>query len=83
MFVVILGPEFNSFPCRLHVIVTGRSPWETTQMSCANAPESMTAEPKENGTILGGSKSEFRVKIMFQNVKFTFQCLPVTACDYH
>ena len=80
MFVVILGPEFNSFPCRLHVIVTGRSPWETTQMSCANAPESMTADPKENGTILGGSK-----KIRTVNYPFNpdFQCFFLRPLDYY
>ena len=79
MFVVILGPEFNSFPCRLHVIVTGRSPWETTQMSCANAPESMTAEPKENGTILGGSK-KITVNYPFNP---DFQCFFLRPLDYY
>ena len=54
--VVMLGPELSCFPCKLQVIVTGMSPWETTQINWANAPESITSEPKENGTILGGSK---------------------------
>ena len=54
--VVMLGPEFSSCPLRLHVIVMGMSPWETTQVNCAKAPESTTSDPKEKGTILGGSK---------------------------
>ena len=56
MLVVMLGPELSCFPCKLQVIVTGMSPWETTQINWANAPESITSEPKEKGTILGGSK---------------------------
>ena len=55
--VVTLGPEFSSCPLRLQVIVMGMSPWETTQVNCANAPESTTSDPKEKGTILGGSKT--------------------------
>ena len=55
--VVMLGPEFNSWPLRLQVMVMGRSPWDTTQVSWAKAPESMTSLPKEKGTILGGSKA--------------------------
>ena len=57
MVVVMLGPEFNSWPLRLQVRVMGISPWDTTQVSWAKAPESMTSLPKENGTILGGSKT--------------------------
>ena len=54
--VVMLGPEFNSVPLRLQVMVMGISPFETTQVNCANSPESTTSLPKEKGTILGGSK---------------------------
>ena len=54
--VVILGPEFRSWPLRLQVMVMGISPLETTQVNCANSPESTTSLPKEKGTILGGSK---------------------------
>ena len=49
--VWMLGPEFSSCPLRLQVIVMGISPWETTQVNCANAPESTTSDPKEKGTI--------------------------------
>ena len=56
MVVVMLGPEFNSVPLRLQVMVMGISPFETTQVNCANSPESTTSLPKEKGTILGGSK---------------------------
>ena len=31
--VLMLGPEFNSLPFRLQVIVTGMSPFDTTQVS--------------------------------------------------
>ena len=62
MVVVMLGPEFNSWPLRLQVRVMGMSPWDTTQVSWAKAPESMTSLPKENGTILGGSKT-FQSKV--------------------
>ena len=63
--VVMLGPEFSSWPLRLQVMVTGMSPWETTQVSCANAPESMTGDPNEKGAILGGSKTQHhRVSIL-------------------
>ena len=63
--VVMLGPEFSSWPLRLQVMVTGISPWETTQVSCANAPESMTGDPNEKGAILGGSKTQHhRVSIL-------------------
>ena len=58
MVVVMLGPEFSSCPLRLQVIVMGVSPFETTQVSCANSPESTTVEPNENGTIFGGSKTK-------------------------
>ena len=54
--VVILGPEFRSWPLRLQVMVMGMSPWDTTQVSWAKAPESMTSLPNEKGTMLGGSK---------------------------
>ena len=57
MVVVMLGPEFNSWPLRLQVRVMGISPWDTTHVNWAKAPESMTSLPKENGTILGGSKT--------------------------
>ena len=55
--VVMLGPEFSSRPLRLQLMVTGMSPWETTQVSWAKAPESMTGDPKEKGAILGGSRN--------------------------
>ena len=56
MVVVMLGPELSSWPFRLHVMWIGMSPLETTQVSWAKSPESMTLLPKENGTMLGGSK---------------------------
>ena len=50
----------------------GMSPWDTTQVSWAKAPESMTSLPKENGTILGGSKT-FKIQVFkTENI----QCLP-------
>ena len=55
--VVMLGPELSSSPLRLQVMVMGMSPWDTTQVSWAKAPESMTSLPNEKGTILGGSKT--------------------------
>ena len=32
--VVMSGPEFSFWPLRLHVMVTGMSPWETTHNNC-------------------------------------------------
>ena len=55
--VVMLGPELSSSPLRLQVMVMGMSPWDTTQVSWAKAPESMTSLPNEKGTILGGAKT--------------------------
>ena len=77
--VVMLGPEFSSWPLRLQVIVMGKSPWETTHVNCANDPESTTSDPKEKGIILGGSKT----KMLHFLLKDVFQCPPVTTCDYH
>ena len=57
--VVMSGPELSSCPLRLQVIVMGVSPFETTQVSCANSPESITVEPNENETIFGGSKTKY------------------------
>ena len=57
MVVVMLGPEFSSWPLRLQVMVMGMSPWDTTQVNWAKAPESMASRPKEKGTMLGGSKT--------------------------
>ena len=57
MVVVMLGPELSSWPLRLHVMWIGMSPCDTAQVSCAKAPESIIEEPKENGTIRGGSKT--------------------------
>ena len=57
MVVVMSGPEFNSWPLRLHVMVMGMSPLETTQVNCANSPESITGFPNVNGMICGGSKN--------------------------
>ena len=74
MVVVMLGPEFNSWPLRLQVRVMGISPWDTTQVSWAKAPESMTSLPKENGTILGGSKT-------FQNQ--VFQAIKSISSAFH
>ena len=54
--VTILGPEFSSWPLRLQVMVMGMSPLETTQVNCANSPESITGFPNVNGMICGGSK---------------------------
>ena len=56
--VVILGPELRSWPLRLHVMVMGMSPFETTQVNCANSPESITGFPNVNGMICGGSKTQ-------------------------
>ena len=61
--VVILGPEFNSWPLRLQVIVMGMSPLETTQVNCANSPESITGFPNVNGMICGGSKIQKWLKV--------------------
>ena len=57
MVVLMLGPVWSSVPLRLQVIVMGMSPCDTTQVSWAKAPESMTSLPKEKGTMLGGSKN--------------------------
>ena len=54
----MLGPEFTSWPFRLQVIWMGMSPLDTTQVNCANFPESTTVVPKEKGTISGGSKKQ-------------------------
>ena len=77
--VVMLGPEFSSWPLRLQVMVTGMSPWETTQVSCANAPESMTGDPNEKGAILGGSKTHYHGVSILKMFPVPF---PVTI-DYH
>ena len=53
--VDMLGPEFSSWPFRLQVMVTGMSPRDTTHVSCAKSPESVTGFPKVNGMIWGGS----------------------------
>ena len=74
MVVVILGPELRSWPLRLQVMVMGMSPFETTQVNCANSPESTTSLPKEKGTMLGGSKRKYVLSI---NKHRTF---PVTSC---
>ena len=57
MVVMMLSPEFSSFPFRLQVMCIGMSPLDTTQLSCAYAPESTTSS-NEKGTILGGSKKK-------------------------
>ena len=74
----MLGPEFNSWPFKLHVIVMGISPWETTQVNWAKAPESITLDPKEKGTILGGSKTQDQ----FKQVK-NISAPPVLTYVYH
>ena len=56
-------------------MVTGMSPWETTQVSWAKAPESMTGDPKEKGAILGGSKNTHNLFTL--NLKIYSQCLPL------
>ena len=63
ILVVMLGPEFSSWPLRLQVMVMGMSPWDTTQVNWAKAPESMTSRPKEKGTMLGGSKTFMKLDI--------------------
>ena len=63
MVVVMLGPEFSFWPLRLHVIVTGMSPLDTTQVNWAKSPESVTGFPNVNGMICGGSKTE---KVLFR-----------------
>ena len=74
MVVVILGPEFRSWPLRLQVMVMGISPFETTQVNCANSPASTTSLPKEKGTILGGSKRKqsLRKKTYMRSSAFLF-----------
>ena len=57
MLVVILGPEFNSWPLRLQEIVIGKSPCDTTHVSCAKTPV-LTTGGKEKGAMTGGSKKE-------------------------
>ena len=56
MVVVMSGPEFNSWPFRLHVMEMGMSPLDTTHINWAKSPESITGLPNVNGTILGGAK---------------------------
>ena len=58
----MLGPEFNSWPFRLQDIVIGKSPCDTTHVSCAKTPVLTTADPKEKGTITGGSKKGNRIR---------------------
>ena len=55
------GPEFSSWPLRLQVMETGMSPRDTTHVSCAKSPESVTGFPNVNGMIWGGSKIEYKV----------------------
>ena len=62
--VVMLGPEFNFWPLRLQVMVTGMSPLETTQVNCAKSPESVTGFPNVNGMIWGGSKNKRSFRCM-------------------
>ena len=73
MVVVMLGPEFSFCPLRLHVMVTGMSPLDTTQVNWAKSPESVTGFPNVNGMICGGSKKESIVLI--RRSKKYFQCL--------
>ena len=73
--VVMLGPEFSSWPLRLQVMVTGMSPLDTTHVIWAKSPESTIGEPKENGAILGGSKGRDQIK---QNTNIS-SALP---CDH-
>ena len=68
--VVMLGPEFNFWPLRLQVMVTGMSPLETTQVNCAKSPESVTGFPNVNGMIWGGSKNKNRLDVCLEY----FQC---------
>ena len=51
-------------PWKDQVIVNGWSPDVTMQDICAKAPESTTGDPKENGTILGGSRMKLRCQII-------------------
>ena len=69
MLVVMLGPEFNSWPFRLQEIVIGKSPCDTTHVSCAKTPVFTTGE-KEKGAITGGSKKGNRIRSKgMQNVR--------------
>ena len=68
--VVMLGPEFNFWPLRLQVMVTGMSPLETTQVNCAKSPESVTGFPNVNGMIWGGSKNKNCLDVCLEY----FQC---------
>ena len=61
MLVVMLGPEFNSCPLRLQDIVIGKSPCDTTHVSCAKTPV-LTTGGKEKGAITGGSKQEIWIR---------------------
>ena len=56
MEVVRLGSEDTTSPCRLQVTETGRSPLFILHITAAVSPWFTGAEPKENGTISGGSK---------------------------
>jgi hypothetical protein len=58
------GLELTMSPFKLQEIVIGSSPCETTHISWANVPESTTGDPKEKGTILGGSKMILSCKII-------------------
>ena len=55
MVVVMLGPEFNSVPFKLQVMVIGMSPCDTTHVNWAKTPVFTTGDPNENGTMTGGS----------------------------
>ena len=57
------GLELTMSPFKLHDMVMGSSPCETTHISWAKVPESTTGDPKENGTIFGGSKMKLGCQI--------------------
>ena len=53
-------------------MVMGMSPLETTQVNCANSPESITGFPNVNGMICGGSKNTE----LGEGIISEIQCLP-------
>ena len=62
-------------PCKLQVIVTGKSPLLMTQETCAYSPSSKISLPNENGTIRGGSNQKDEtdyLKAKLSSVKESF-----------
>ena len=58
MVVVRVGSELIMSPFRLQVILRGLSPFDTTQVNCANSPWLTTSSPNEKGMIFGFSANK-------------------------